>query len=105
MELIKVDGGTALLDPQISAKIAEFERQAKQIKDQEEELKNAILKEMESKNILSIETDDLKITYVAPSYREKFDTGKFKVDHPETYDSYVKISPVKSSVRVKVRGS
>ena len=103
MELIKLDNGTALLDPQISVQIAAFERQMKHLKAQEEELKKAILDEMESKNILSIKTDEIQITYIAPGYRESFDSKRFKKDKPETYDEYVKVSPIKASVRVKVR--
>ena len=40
MELIKYENDTALLNVEVSNKIAEFERQAKAIKEQEDELKN-----------------------------------------------------------------
>ena len=103
MELIKYENGTALLDAEVSAKIAAFERQVKEINHQESELKKAILEEMEAKNILKLETEELAITYIASSYRETFDSKSFRKDKPDIYDEYVKISPVKSSVRVKVR--
>lgn len=103
MELIKYENGTALLDAEVSAKIAAFERQVKEINHQEAELKKAILEEMEAKDILSLKTDELEIRYIAASYRETFDSKALRKAQPDVYDEYVKISPVKSSVRVKVR--
>lgn len=103
MKLIIIENEIATLDVETSAKIAEFERQLKVIKEQEDELRQAILNEMEEKNIIKLETDDLVITYVAPTDRETLDSKSLKADMPEIYDEYVKISPVKSSIRIKVR--
>ena len=75
----------------------------KEIKEAEDALKAAILEEMESKNILSIKTNDMTITYVAPSDRETFDSKKLREEKPDLYDEYVKISPVKSSIRIKLK--
>ena len=103
-ELIKVEGGNSLLDISVSKQIAEFERQMKFIKEQEETLKEAIKAEMEAKGILKVqdETNGMTITYIAPTYREMFDSKKFKADNPDMYDEYVKMSPVKSSIRIKL---
>lgn len=103
-ELIKVEGGNSLLDISVSKQIAEFERQMKFIKEQEETLKEAIKAEMEAKGILKVqdETNGMTITYIAPTYRETFDSKKFKADNPDMYDEYVKFSPVKSSIRIKL---
>ena len=103
MELIKIENNVPVLDAEISSQIAEFERQAKFIKEQEERLKNAILIEMEAKGIIGIDTDDLKITYVAPTDREKFDSKQFRSDHSELYDEYVSMTPVKANIRIKVK--
>lgn len=103
MELIKIENNVPVLDAEISSQIAEFERQAKFIEEQEKRLKNAILIEMEAKGIIGIDTDDLKITYVAPTDREKFDSKQFRSDHSELYDEYVSMIPVKSSIRIKVK--
>lgn len=103
MELIKVENNVPVLDAEISFQIAEFERQAKFIEEQEKRLKSAILAEMEAKGIIGIETDDIKITYVAPTDREKFDSKQFRSDHPEMFDEYVSMIPVKSSIRIKVK--
>ena len=58
---------------------------------------------MENKNILKLETDDLTITYIAPAERETFDSKRFREENSDLYDEYVKFSPVKSSIRVKVK--
>ena len=101
-ELIVFEGKTALLNPEVSFKLAEFERVVKEFKAKEEELKQRILEEMESKGILSIKSPELTISYVAPTSRETFDSKTFRKDHPDLYDEYVNISLVKASVRMKI---
>ena len=102
-DLITIKDGNALLDVETSAKIAEFERKMKEIKEAEDALKQGILKEMEQKGILKVETEEITISYIAPTDRETFDSKRFKFDHPDMFDEYVKMSPVKSSVRIKVK--
>lgn len=106
MDLIKRENGISILDAEVSKKIAEFERQLKAIKEQEEKLKTAILEEMEKQGIVKLEdeTSGLTISYIAKTYRENFDSKKFRKDHPEMYDEYIKMSSVKSSIRIKVEG-
>ena len=103
-ELIKIENGISLLDADTSNKIAEFERQIKLIKEAEDALKEAIKAEMEAKGILKVqdEINGMTITYIAPTFRETFDSKKFKADKPDMYDEYVKFSPVKSSIRIKL---
>lgn len=102
-DLITIKDGNALLDVETSAKIAEFERKMKEIKEAEDALKQGILKEMEQKGILKVETEEMTISYIAPTDRETFDSKRFKFDHPDMFDEYVKLTPVKSSVRIKVK--
>lgn len=102
-ELIKIENGVALLDVETSAKIAEFERRMKDLKEAEDELKKNILGEMETKGILKVETDELTISYIASTDRETFDSKRFKADHADLFDEYVKMTPVKASVRVKIK--
>ena len=101
-DLIKIENGISILDIETSNKIAEFERQIKLIEEQEKALKEAIRAEMEAKGILKIETNGMTISYIAPSYREAFDSKKFKAENPDMYDEYVKLSPVKPSIRIKL---
>lgn len=102
-ELITVSQGVALLDAQTAVRIAEFERKAKEIKEAEDALKKEILEEMEAKGIVKVETEEMTITYVAPTDRETFDSKRLRAENPSLYDEYINISPVKASVRVKLK--
>ena len=101
--LIRFEQDTALLNPEVSKKLAEFERQVKAIEEQAKDLKKRILEEMEAKGIISIETDELSISYVASYPKESFDSKAFRKANPDLYDEYVKISKVSASVRLKVK--
>ena len=103
MDLIKIENNTVLLNSETSKQIASFEKAIKELKEKEEELKKAILKEMEDKNVIKVDTPDIAITYVAETYKETFDSKLFKEQNPDLYDAYVKISPVKASLRIKVK--
>ena len=102
-KLIRMENNTVVLHSGISSALAEFERQAKEIKEKQDALKQRILEEMEANGILKIETDDLTITYVAPTSRESFDSKTFRKDNPDLYDNYINISPVQASIRLKVK--
>lgn len=103
MELIKIENDKIILNDETSKQIADFEKTIKEIKAKEDELKKSILEEMENKSILKIETDDLMINYIVPSERETFDSKKLREDNPDLYDEYIKFSPVKSSIRIKLK--
>lgn len=100
--IISQEGGL-ILNAETSRKIAEFEKQAKAIKEAEDKLKAEILAEMEALGIIKLDNDDLTITYVAETYRETFDSKTLKAEDEATYNKYIKISPVKSSIRIKVK--
>lgn len=100
---ILLEGDYFFLNPTYSKQIAEFEKQAKAIKEAEDKLKAEILSSMEELGIVKIENDDIAISYVAETYRETFDSKSFKVDNEQLYNQYTKISPVKSSIRIKVK--
>lgn len=64
----------------------------------EKNLKDSILKAMETNNIKSFENDLVKVTYKAPSVRKDVDKARLKEEG--LYDLYLKETPVKSSVTV-----
>lgn len=103
-ELITVTGDGAILNPETAGKIADFERVAKEVKKKEDELKKAILAEMESKGIIKLDTDDLTISYVESFTKEALDSKTLREELPDIYDNYVKITPVKSSIRIRLKG-
>ena len=103
MELIKIKNDLVTLDESVSKQIADFEKQIKELKEQEEEIKQAIIEQMELNDVIKFDTDELTITYIAPTERETFDSKLFKEEHQDLYDEYIKMTPVKSSIRIKVK--
>jgi ATP-dependent protease HslVU (ClpYQ) peptidase subunit len=104
MELIKLYGDAAILDGTTAKHIAEFERMAKEIKAKEDELKKAILEEMQDKGLIKLETDELVISFISGTTRETLNTKSLKEELPDIYDTYIEIKPVKPSIRIKLKG-
>lgn len=102
-ELIKVENDIAVLTEGTAEKIVEFERIVKDIKEKEEALKSAILEEMRANNLIKLETDELILTYVAPTTRESLDSKALRAELPQIYDTYCKLSTVKESLRIKIK--
>lgn len=102
-ELIRMNGDLAILDPDTAAKIAEFERMAKEVKAKEDEIKKQILSEMESKGIIKLDTGALTISYIAQTEKEMLDAKALREELPDIYDSYVKFTPVRSSIRIRIK--
>lgn len=48
----------------------------------------------------SISSEGNRYTYIPETVRESLDTKTLKIEEPETYKKYVKISPVKETFRV-----
>lgn len=102
-DLITQKEDIAILDPETSRRIADFEKKMKEIQRVEDEVRRAILEEMREKKISKIETDELLITYIATTDRQTFDTKAFRTDYHDLYDQYIKVTPVKESVRIKLK--
>ena len=99
--LIKIENGQLAVET--IDFIRETEKKMKDLKKQYDDFKAELLNAMESNGIKKFESETLTITYVEAREDEKFDKDKFKEDMPELYDEYVKFSPVKSSIRIKVK--
>ncbi|MDD7754533.1 MAG: hypothetical protein PUJ51_08500 [Clostridiales bacterium] len=101
--MVKLENGEYGLVSDAINTIVEIEKQIKDLKALQDSYKENLLKEMEEKNVLKIDTEELSISYVAPSTRETLDSKKLKEDLPDIYDLYVKFTDVKSSLRIKVK--
>ena len=100
--MVKLENGEYGLVSDAINTIVEIEKQIKDLKALQDGYKENLLKEMEN-NVLKIDTEELSISYVAPSTRETLDSKKLKEDLPDIYDLYVKFTDVKSSLRIKVK--
>lgn len=66
-------------------------------------IREKIKDEMERRKILDLQVGRVKMTYVAGTIRQTFDSKKFKQDDPDRYAIYLKDTPVKPSVRITVK--
>lgn len=102
-DLIKLDNGEYGLAKDAVNTITTIENEIKILKEKQDKYKEILLKAMEDNNILKIDIPELTITRKAPTTRESLDTKTLKEELPEIYDTYVKISPVKGSITIKVK--
>lgn len=99
--IIKFENGQLVQDAIDFIKIKE--QQIKRFKEEYEQLKADLLEAMEQNGIIKIDTPDLLINYVAPTESERFDSKLLKETSPDLYDQFVKFTPVKASIRIKVK--
>lgn len=93
----------AKIEQQISKSVAQFKEQLSSLREKEADLHTAIKEAMEKSSVTKFENDVLKITYIGPSVRNNVDVARLKEEKPDVYNSYIKQSTVKSSIRIKVK--
>ena len=94
---------TSLLPEQYKAmemQIIDIDTQLKALQEQRETLLQGLKAEMEKAGVKKWETDNLRLTYVAPTTKETFDSKRFKAEHPDVYADYIKTTKTKSSIRL-----
>ena len=99
--LIKFENGELTKDAIVF--LATREKAMKRAKEEYEQMKADLLEAMEQNGILKVDNDILSVTYVAPTESERFDSKALKEASPDLYDQFVKFTPVKASVRIKVK--
>lgn len=100
--IVKKEDNYQLTDTIIS-ELRLIDEEEKELKEKKEKIREILLKEMEDKNILKLENENISITCKEPTERETFRTAKFKKDLPDLYDTYVEFTPVKSSLVIKIK--
>ena len=66
-------------------------------------IKGEVLQNMIEHNDKSFDTGNILITVIAPSVRETFDSKKFKAEHEDLYENYLKQSKTKESLKLTLR--
>lgn len=74
-----------------------------QLEEQNTNMREAILSAMEQNDIDKFDGDLITITRVKATTRTTFDSKKFADAMPKTYAKFLKTSPVKASIRLKVK--
>ena len=72
------------------------------LKMKQDDLKEKIMKLMETNKKKSIKTSFGSYSYIAASTTKKFDSKLFKDTEPEHYEYYLKETPTKASIRIKL---
>lgn len=101
--IVKSESGGIELSSSALDTLMKYEETLTALKTDYDELKKKLLQEMEKKNVIKVETGGIRINYIAETDRETFNSKAFRNEHPDLYDEYVTISPVKASVRIKVK--
>lgn len=91
------------ISEEVCEKIVSLEKQAKEIKRQQDSMKAEILDAMQKYGVLKLDNEFLKIAFVPEHDAERFDSKTFKDENPDVYDMYVRISKVKPSIRITVK--
>lgn len=84
--------------------IKHFELQKKEAEANAVKLRQKLLEAMQAQGIKSFENERLKISYIEPTTRETIDSKRLKEERPEIAAEYKKISKVKESVRITLKG-
>jgi len=106
-EVVAVDKETGeLYVPQAVAEhIAYIERIENEAKKQKDNMRAKLKAAMEEYGFEKIETDDLIVNYVKEGERITVDSKALQKFFPDVYDAVSKVSTVKSSVRIKLKGT
>lgn len=90
-------------DIKIFNAITELNKKVENIAEEKAIMRNVLLEQMEKANIKKYENDLLTITYVAPTVRVGVDSDKLKEKYEAVYLDCLKETPVKSSLRIKIK--
>ena len=84
--------------------IKNLDQQKKEVQAKQEELKKALIQEMEERNLKTFEKNGVKITYVAPGTRITLDSKGIKEKYPNIYKEFSKTSETSASLRITMKG-
>lgn len=100
-DLIKIENGK--LAKETIDYIIKTEKAMKSVKEQYDNFKAELLLAMEKSGVIKLDSDEVMISYVAPTESERLDSKALKENCPELYNEFVKFTPVKASVRIKIK--
>ena len=102
--LVMNENDELIVNPSIREEIVRIENAKKELDRQYKEYKEALLEAMEQNGIKKFESDEIVITYVEPTERFGIDTKKLWKDYKKVALECETLTPVKASIRIKVRG-
>lgn len=103
-DIAPIDTGALAALADFERIIAEAEARKKEAEAKRDEIKAALMAQMEEKGVKTFETELIRLTYVAPSTRATIDTARLKKELPEVAEQYTKTSETKASLRITIKG-
>lgn len=92
-----------LLEKQISLAINDKLNKQKELIAKNDEIKEQLKIAMENVGLKKFENDYIAITYVDSTTRKTVDSAKLKEKYSDIYEDCIKVSNVKSSIRIKIK--
>lgn len=84
--------------------IRDLDAKVKGAKAKQDELKQALIKEMEERGLKTYENEGVRITYIAPSKRTTIDAKRLQIKHPDLYEEFKKETEIKATIRITLGG-
>lgn len=84
--------------------LQELEVHSAKLEEVKKQLKEDLLKAMETHGVKKWDNEVMIVTYTAPTTTTSIDSAKLKKELPEVFTEYSKTSNVKSSIRIKLKG-
>lgn len=82
--------------------VIRIERELKELKDKQTELREGLLKQMQDHNIKSFKTDGLSLTRKLATAKTSLDSKMLQEKYPDIYNECLKTSEVKESLLIKI---
>ncbi len=101
-ELVIYENGKLIIDLDYAKEYANVLKLQKALELKTKEVNQRVKDIMEENGIETLSANGLVYSYRKPATRTTLDSKKLKEDMPDIYEEYSKISPVASSVSVKV---
>ena len=83
--------------------IVKIEEAAKEIKSQQEEMKEKLKAAMREHGVKSWECEQMKVSYIPESTASTFDSKKLKEENETLYNQYLKESKKSDSIRITIK--
>lgn len=93
----------SILPATIINAIVELEEAAKEIKSQQEEMKEKLKAAMKEHGVKSWDCEQMKVSYIPESTAITFDSRRFKDENEELYNQYLKESKKSDSIRITLK--
>lgn len=87
---------------EVVQEVIRIERELKELKDKQTELREGLLKQMQDYNIKSFKSDGLILTRKLATTKTSLDSKMLQEKYPEIYEECLKTSEVKESLLIKI---